>query len=214
LVKQIYSKIIDHYADASLEPFLLLKNKEEQTCFQICCINGYSNIIEYFLRERKLYFFLQVTDLRDGNTPLHLATLHGHSSIVKCLIEYGADLNATNRENLKPFELSCRHNYFEISKLIINHNLENNENDEKIQNQEQNLTQFKNSENEKLLHIACSEGAHDVVKFILSQGVAINKLDKDNRNCLDIAIHRLLFKNKFLFEINEIHHINIIKMFS
>lgn len=38
------------------------------------------------------------------------------------------------------------------------------------------------------LHAAAAEGAHEVVKLLLEKGANIDKLDEQNRNCLDIAI--------------------------
>ena len=40
------------------------------------------------------------------------------------------------------------------------------------------------------LHAAAAEGAHEVVKLLLEKGANIDKLDEQNRNCLDIAISR------------------------
>lgn len=40
------------------------------------------------------------------------------------------------------------------------------------------------------LHTAAAEGAHEVVKLLLEKGAMIDKLDDQNRNCLDIAISR------------------------
>lgn len=40
------------------------------------------------------------------------------------------------------------------------------------------------------MHVAAAEGAHEVVKLLLEKGANIDKLDENNRNCLDIAISR------------------------
>lgn len=40
------------------------------------------------------------------------------------------------------------------------------------------------------MHIACSEGAHEVVKLLLDKGASIELLNSNNKNCLDIAISK------------------------
>lgn len=96
----------------------------------------------------------------DSNSPLHLAVLNGHSSIVKSLIEYGADVNVKNEEDISPLDYSCRKGYFEISKNII-------ASQEEPSNAEQDLSVVSK---EYPLHVACFEGAHEVVKLLLLQG--------------------------------------------
>ncbi len=46
------------------------------------------------------------------------------------------------------------------------------------------------TDNEYPLHIACSEGAHEVVRLLLKKGAAIDLLNNNNKNCLDIAINK------------------------
>ena len=177
MVKQILSKLYE--TNASLDSFLLTKNKEGETCFHICCSNGYSNIVEYFLKERKLNQFLEVLD-NNSNTALHLATLNGHSGIVKCLIEHGADVNVKNEDDISPLDFSCRKGFFEISKNIIASQEASQSNDH------QQLM----GAGDYPLHVACYEGAHEVVKLLLLKGAVIDRLNKENKNCLDIAISR------------------------
>lgn len=53
------------------------------------------------------------------------------------------------------------------------------------------LTRYsKVTDNQTPLHVAAAEGAHEVVKLLLEKGATIDKLDEQNRNCLDIAIGR------------------------
>ena len=168
MVKQILNKLYE--TNNSLDEFLLAKNKRGDTCFHICCSSGYANIVEYFLREAKLNQLLEVPG-HNSNTALHLAVRHGHASIVKCLIEHGAEVNVRNDDHMSPLELSCRKGFYEISKHII-------------------LSQTTNTPDSNQLHIACNEGAHEVVRFLLHKGTPIDKLNDENKNCLDIAIDR------------------------
>jgi len=106
--------------------------------------------------------------------------VNGHSTIVKSLIEFGAEVNVKNEEDLSPLDYSCRKGYFEISKNIIASQADS---DEKIDESAHN-------DSDHPLHVACFEGAHEVVKLLLVQGAPIEKLNKENKNCLDIAISR------------------------
>ncbi len=116
-----------------------------------------------------------------SNSPLHLAVLNGHSTIVKSLIEFGADVTVKNEEDLSPLDYSCRKGYFEISKNIIA--------SQAVADEESDGSSHVDV-NDHPLHVACFEGAHEVVKLLLLQGAQIEKLNKENKNCLDIAISR------------------------
>ena len=64
---------------------------------------------------RSLNFFTPAWDLVDHYflfvflqfllTPLHLACWYGHESVVKLLLEHGADVNATDRVSLRTIYL-------------------------------------------------------------------------------------------------------------
>ncbi|RNA08851.1 Transient receptor potential cation channel subfamily A member 1 [Brachionus plicatilis] len=184
-IKLIVNKLYD--SNNSLETMLYAKNYLGHTCFHIACIKGYYNIVEYFLKEKKLIQFLEHVD-NNFNTSLHLATENGHSGIANLLLEFGIDPSVKNEENTTALDLSCRLGYFEISKNIIT-NCSDLKNQDKIQH-------------EFPLHTACYEGAYEVVKLLLLKGVQIDKLNDENKNCLEIAIkqgHNSFF-NKFVFK--------------
>lgn len=177
IIKLVIGKLNDGYS--SMETYLIAKNKEGKTCFHMACVKGYYNIVEYFLRDLKAFYFLEQVD-NDLNTPLILASMNGHLSIVEILLEYGSDLNLKNRESSTALEISCRKGFFEISKVLIS------------KYSIVHTTQMENTGNndQHPLHIACYEGAYEVVELLLSKGAPIDVLDHDNKNCLDIAISR------------------------
>jgi ankyrin repeat protein len=173
IIKLVLSKIYDNF---SAENYLTSKNKEGKTCFHIACVKGYFNIVEHFLKDLKLGALLESTD-NNMNTALHLTAQNGHLSIVNLLLDYGADIYAKNDNNNTALELSCRKGYFEISKMLINR-----------YSQMSSTQSDKSGENP--LHVACYEGAHEVVKLLLLKGAPIDRLNDENKNCLDIAISR------------------------
>ena len=40
------------------------------------------------------------------------------------------------------------------------------------------------------MHLATDEGAHEIVKLLLSRGALIDSLNENKQNCLDVAIDR------------------------
>ena len=155
MVKLILNQLCEY--NTSTENILFSKNRMGQTCFHIGCIKGYYNICEYFLKEKKLINFVEYLD-NNSNSPLHLATQNGHSSIVSLLCEFGADTNLKNDEDITPLETSCRKGFFEISKTLIS-------------NYEPTTSE---SPDDSPLHTACYEGAHEVVRVLLNKGIIYN----------------------------------------
>jgi len=72
----------------SSEIYISEKNKDGNTSFQVACIKGFFNIVEYFLKDLKMKFCLDHLD-NNLNNCLHLAASNGHLGIVSLLIEYG-----------------------------------------------------------------------------------------------------------------------------
>jgi ankyrin repeat protein len=185
IIKLVLSKLYDGFM--STETFLTSKNKQGKTFFQIACSKGYHNIVEYFLKDLKMHFFLEHQD-NEMNTPLHLASENGHLSIVNILLYYGIELNTKNKNNKSALELSCRRGFFEVSKILISRYSE-------IKNEDKMV--------DDPLLVASHEGAHEVVKLLLMKGASIQALNNDKKNCLDIAIEkdhreviRILLKNE------------------
>ena len=71
MVKLIVNKLYE--TNASVEEIVFSKNKDGQTCFHIAAEKGFFNIVEYFLKEKKLISFMENVD-NSSNTSLHLAT--------------------------------------------------------------------------------------------------------------------------------------------
>lgn len=168
VIKIVLQKIYDTNTPA--DSLLYSQNMNGQTCFHLACIRGFYNIVEYFIRDKKLTAFLEHVD-NSSNTSLHLATENGNATIVSLLLDNGADVTAKNEENLTALDLSCRLGYFDISKILIH-------------------KYSKMSDSHTPLHTAAQEGAHEVVKLLLLKGAVIDKQDENRQNCLDLAISR------------------------
>lgn len=102
----------------STHKFLFTKNVNGATCFHEACIAGHFTLCEYFLKDLKILEFIYHYD-NDCNTPLHLATRHGHSDIVSLLVFYNADTTARNYQDQTALEISCTSNFLLISKILL-----------------------------------------------------------------------------------------------
>ena len=129
---------------SSLDKFLYAKNTYGQTFMHIACLKGFSNIVEYFLKELKMITLLEELD-NDLNTPLHLSTMKGHAGVVEIILNYSQNVDTKNFNDLTPLQLSCRQGFSQISKNLISHYSTNDKNLESHDNP---------------LHIACFEGIY------------------------------------------------------
>jgi ankyrin repeat protein len=58
----------------------------------------------------------------DGNTPLHYATLNGHTHIAKLLLDENADINTQDNDGNTPLHYAAQKGYSEIIKLLFQQN--------------------------------------------------------------------------------------------
>lgn len=172
-MKMIIEKFYDGSLDAK-ESFLMDKDHLGRTCFNNACIGGYFNIAEYMMKDLKLVFLADLPD-NELNLPLHHAANNGHVSIVELLVLYNVNnVGAKNADNVTSLELSCRRNFFEISKVLINGMKE--------------VTVADNPDELSPLIMAAQEGAHEVVELLLQKGYPIDYVTQDNKNAMDIAL--------------------------
>ena len=88
---------------------------------------GYDNVVVTILRERS-----HIVDAHNNNgwTPLNYASLYGHESTVKLLLEYGSDVNGKDKYGLTALMYASRYGQESVVKLLLDHgadvNLQNN----------------------------------------------------------------------------------------
>ena len=202
IIRLVLSKIYDGFT--SPETYLLSKNSNGQNCFHIACSKGFYNIVEYFIKDLKMKFFLESVD-QNLNKPIHLASAGGYLSIVKILIQINIDINARNDKGYTALDISCRKGFFDISKVLIT--------------SFSGMKEFYNSQNNEYpLHTACQEGSYQVVDLLLSKGYPIDSKNNDNKNCLDIAIEyerreviKVLLRNENWPKLIEISGVESVK---
>lgn len=99
-----------------------------------------------------------------GSTPLHEACIHGNLSIVKELMNHGADPNAQNvnfGEGKTPLQTACIGGYVAVVKTILDHNT-------------QRITELvearaRGSRN-TVMHFAAENGDLEMVKVLIEYG--------------------------------------------
>jgi len=173
---EIFKLILAKFYDGTLqskEAYLSRKDLHGRTCLHWACINGFSNIVEYLIKDLKLAFLVDIPDAT-LNTPLHLSAIHGHLTIAQILLnqDNNTKLTTKNVKNETALLLSCERGHFEIAKLLISRQ-------ESIGS---------DATEKQLIHIATRGGSPEIVKLLLSKGAPISYLNTAGENCLDIAL--------------------------
>eukprot|EP00055_Hartaetosiga_balthica_P009599 m.38586 g.38586 ORF g.38586 m.38586 type:complete len:676 (-) comp6810_c0_seq2:15-2042(-) len=117
-------------------------------------------------------------DQRDstGCTPLIVATLSGSLHVVKCLIAYGANVDAQDTEGNTALHLASWHeraNSTDIINTLLFNNAQPN---------------ISNNKGITPLHIAAQTGQTDIVMLLVDRGCDVKALTEENETPLDIAV--------------------------
>ncbi|KAJ6884934.1 hypothetical protein NC652_031817 [Populus alba x Populus x berolinensis] len=83
-------------------------NKKGQNILHVAAENGNGNVVRYILRQEKTLVEPLLNEMdEDGNTPLHLATNHGHSVAAFVLVrDKRVDSSIVNNENVTPYDIA------------------------------------------------------------------------------------------------------------
>ncbi|KAJ0080930.1 hypothetical protein Patl1_11986 [Pistacia atlantica] len=90
--------VIEELLSLCPDPWEML-SRDDQNILHVAAKIGVSDVVSYVLKNPELRMLLNQRD-KDGNTPLHLATMNWHPKIVSVLAkDTGADLKLVNNEN-------------------------------------------------------------------------------------------------------------------
>jgi hypothetical protein len=128
-------------------------------------------VIEAIHKEPSICFDTFESDQR---TLLHLAAGFGQLSLVKVLVDYGADVNAIDKYDETPLFRSIRFRKDEVSLYLLNHfsdfSLEHTDH-----------------KGQTVLHRACSMGTVSMVILLLERGANPLAVDVEGRTPLDVG---------------------------
>ncbi|XP_035986786.1 ankyrin repeat domain-containing protein 27 isoform X1 [Fundulus heteroclitus] len=141
----------------------------------------------------------------DGFTPLHVATLHGHSSLVALLIRHGANVNARTNQNATPLHLASQSSHVQVVRFLLECNAKLNKKDHygntplihacirgnletaSILLQSNALVNIANLQGNTALHEAVRGGHHALVELLLRAGALASLRNRRQRTPLDCA---------------------------
>ena len=152
-----------------------LIDKEGKNCFIWACIGGHLEMVQYLLETMKMNPNIKCKKEKSG---FHYACEHGHLQIVEYLYDK-CDSNETSLENYYPIHYAVRH--LNIIKYLVK------KMDEKKKGEETNTILDTLSDNGTILHKAVIYEIHDVIDYLIEQGVDINALNYANETALFLA---------------------------
>ena len=113
-----------------------------------------------------------------AQAPLYVAARNGYFEVVRCLLERGADPNASNERGYSALHSTCHRGDSKLVDLLLQHGANAN---------------VKNSRGDTPLHEAAGGGQNDVIRRLLSAGVDVNVTGKGKIT----PLHRSILSKHF-----------------
>jgi|GEM_PF-2829424 transcription elongation factor Elf1 len=161
-----------------------MKKSEKKLCES--CKKGSLEEVKRLLK-KKLFGGspnININESGIGNTPLINAAANGHETILKYLLDKGANIDGLNRNSETALIHALKNNQPEIARLLI---------------LEKADVLIKDTKDRSTLHLACQIGCADIVEILVKKGVDINQKDINGNTALDFAlINRFNDIEKFL----------------
>lgn len=162
-------------------------NGEGYTPLHICVIEGRDNCLAEVIKNEKLNVnkCSKGAEKFNGHTALHMAVELGRTEMVKCLLQWDADVNSVNDDGYTPLHISVQKGRAEcFAELIKEETLDFNKAAEKFHLHTP-------------LHIAVDSHSSEMVKLLIQLGADVNSLNDDGYTPLHISVlkgHTSCFK--------------------
>lgn len=140
-----------------------------RTAIHYCALLGDADALS------QLFTIDKVVDRRTSEhflTPLHIASINGHSDVAKLLIDNGADPVATEKNGYNAMHIAAQSGHFEIVKLLYFAIVNLKERG----NVDASIDAITTVEKFTPLHLAASNGYLKIVEFLVEQGGADTKI--------------------------------------
>ncbi|PVI04898.1 ankyrin [Periconia macrospinosa] len=125
------------------------------------CAGGYTNVVQVLLALDKS--LLEWTSRKTGATLLRIAAFHGQNQIVKILIGYGMDAQATDLNGATPLSAAASGGHLEVLKSLI-------KNGPRVKRQKESYAGW------RMIYFAAHHGYSDVIEYLISQGENIRSV--------------------------------------
>ena len=172
-----------------------IKNKEGRSPLHVACICGNLDGVKLLIKHGAR---VNVKDIHDS-TPLSLAVLNNHTSIVSALVsEFGCDPN-----DGVSLHTACKHDNLSMVKTLLEHGASVNDNSvdvdgntpldlaaksETMQALFKDIDDIKNKDGRTPLHIACVCGNLGRIKLLIKHGARVNVKDIRDSTPLSLAV--------------------------
>jgi ankyrin repeat protein len=143
--------------------------------------------------------------IKDGDTPLYIASQNGHLKVVNCLIEANADVHQATGNDWTPLHVASQKGYLEMIKLLVkrraNLRAENNNGDTALGLAQLNefdklIRYLKNAELNKPDINCQSRGSlsrDDLLSLLIGRNAKVNTANNKGDTPLHVACHKGLF---------------------
>ncbi|XP_062356328.1 ankyrin repeat domain-containing protein 27 isoform X1 [Cinclus cinclus] len=147
------------------------KDTVQKMCHPLCYCDKCEKLVSGKLNDPSIITPFSRDDR--GYTPLHIAAVCGHTSLVDLLVAKGAIVNATDYHGSTPLHLACQKGYQNVTLLLLHYKAS---------------TDVQDNNGNTPLHLACTYGHEDCVKALVYYDVHSCRLDIGNEKG-DTALH-------------------------
>jgi len=118
---------------------------------------------------------INAKDPENGATALHLAAGFGRNECVNVLLDQGADINATDREQWTPLHCAAAKGHQQIVGTLLDHGAE---------------LEAQMWDGGNALHMAAKEGHLEIVKCLVEKGAKLDVKVRNGQTAMDLAAMR------------------------
>eukprot|EP00833_Pecoramyces_ruminatium_P013124 jgi/Orpsp1_1/1187156/evm.model.d7180000055804.1 len=184
--KEILNYLLEHGAHAHVN--IISDEKAKKEFLNKC---GYGYFDDSILEIKKYMEEGVSVNVRDssyylGRTPLTFSSETNNMTMVKFLIENGAEIDLDNLEGNTPLHMACKRNQHNIINYLIDHGSNIN---------------IQNHDGDTPLMIACFEKNFETVQYLVEHGADVNIKNNEGNNalykaCCDLKIIKYLVEHE------------------